>query len=203
MKSSVLSMLAVMALTTINLSGCNGQDDSQQAKSVSSSSKPISDNQLTNFLSLHKQYCEQGFNSREALVSALEADTRFQPAVGFNGVYETRIKGVSFAISPEVDGCTTDVLVQSKQTGEVLFSYEQMNNALMKRGYKVLGDETSRKDLGADQLEVTILEKTFVSPAGETTNLDYPADRLDQYYMTLFAKKFNPPSVEEAVSLNN
>lgn len=209
MKSLSLSTMAIVAMTTLFLTGC-GADDESQNNAISSSTnnqaaKTVSKsaNELGTFLSLHKQYCESSHKTRESLVSALELDSRFKPAAGFNGVFEANIAGVSYAVSPEVDGCTTDVLVQNTSTGQVLFSYDQINAALMKNGYSIVGEETSRKDVGRDQLEVTILEKTFVSPANEITNLDYPADRKDQYYMTLFAKKFEPVVATEEISLNN
>ena len=59
-----------------------------------------------------------------------------------------------------------------------------------------------RSDVGSDQKKVTILEKSFIAPNGEKANLDYPADRPDQYYMTLFAKKFAQPE-KSSVSMNN
>lgn len=204
MKSPTLATLALLAMTTILLSGC-GADDEKQANAVGSSTQEVakSGNELGTFLSLHKQYCESSYETRESLVNALKSDQRFKPAVGFSGVYEARVNGVSYAVSPEVDGCTTDVLVQNATTGQLLFSYEQINSALVKNGYSIISEETTRKDVGKDQQEVTILEKTFVSPSNEVTNLDYPADRKDQYYMTLFAKKFDPVEITEEISLNN
>jgi len=198
MKAAMLPILALTAAITISLAGCNAQD-TDQAPAV----EPAKQSSLSVFLGLHKQFCEQDFSSRELLVSALQADKRFRPAPGFMGVYETSINGISYAVSPEVDGCTTDVMVQNKETGEVLFSYDEMNQALLAKGYQTVGEVTTRQDMGSDQQEVTILEKTFVSPLGETTNLDYPQDRLDKYYMTLFAKKFSQLAPSEALSLNN
>lgn len=204
MKSPMLATLALLAATTILLTGC-GADDANQANAAGASTKTVakSANELGTFLGLHKQYCESSHKTRESLVKALESDQRFKPAVGFSGVYEAKVNGVSYAVSPEVDGCTTDVLVQNASTGQLLFSYEEINSALVKSGYSVVSEETTRKDVGKDQLEVTIIERTFVSPSNEVTNLDYPADRKDQYYMTLFAKKFEPLEVTEEVSLNN
>jgi hypothetical protein len=203
MKSPTLATLAILAMTTMLLTGCG--DDENQADAVGSSTEKVakSGNELGTFLSLHKQYCESSYKTRESLISALESDQRFKPANGFSGVYEARLNGVSYAVSPEVDGCTTDVLVQNASTGQLLFSYEQINSALVKSGYSIISKETTRKDVGKDQQEVTILERTFVSPSNEVTNLDYPADRKDQYYMTLFAKKFDPVEITEEISLNN
>ena len=44
--------------------------------------------------------------------------------------------------------------------------------------------------MGTDQSELTIIEKKYISPEGELTTLDYPLEKKDKYYMTLFAEKF-------------
>ena len=199
MKASTLPSLALAAAFTLFLTGCGGQEEASPAAPKAASADV---NSLSVFLTLHQQFCEKEFKSRDSLVKALEADSRFRPAPGFMGVYETKVNGISYAVSPEVDGCTTDVMVQNKATGKLLFSYNDMNQALVKNGYRVISDESTRKDMGSDNQEVTIKELTFVSPKGETTNLDYPADRPDQYYMTLFAKKFTDVATPSSLSLN-
>jgi len=199
MKGSLLPVVALLATTALSLYGCGADDKPSQAnKSVT----PAPTKSLSVFLSLHNQYCESDMNSREALITALQADARFKPAAGFVGVFETKVDGISYAVSPEIDGCTTDVMVKNAKTGKLLFTYADMNKALTGKGYQIVGKETTRKDVGSDRKEVTILEKTFVSPKGETTNLDYPADRPGQYYMTLFAKKFTTAK-EASISMNN
>jgi len=203
MKGSLLPVVALLASTTLGLYGC-GSDDKQSLAKNKTTPVPAANQtkSLSVFLSLHQQYCESDMNSRDALIAALEADQRFKPAAGFVGVFETKVDGISYAVSPEIDGCTTDVMVKNEKTGKLLFSYADMNKALTGKGYQVVGNETRRKDVGSDRKEVTILEKTFISPKGETTNLDYPADRPSKYYMTLFAKKFAKPS-KAAVSMKN
>lgn len=199
MKGSLLPVVTLLAATTFSLYGC-GADDKQSITKTKVA--PTQTKSLSVFLSLHKQYCESDMNSREALVTALKADARFKPASGFVGVFETKVDGVSYAVSPEIDGCTTDVMVKNAETGKLLFTYADMNKALTGSGYQIVGNETKRKDVGSDRKEVTILEKTFISPKGETTNLDYPADRPGQYYMTLFAKKFTKAK-KASISMNN
>lgn len=197
MKGSLLPVVTLLA-ATLSLYGC-GADDQPQAKTKATQDQASS---LSVFLSLHKQFCESDVDSRESLIAALEVDKRFKPADGFVGVFETKVNGISYAVSPEIDGCTTDVMVKNAKTGKLLFSYADMNKALSKKGYQVVGNETTRKDVGSDRKEVTILEKTFISPKGETTNLDYPSDRPDKYFMTLFAKKFTKAE-KSSVSMKN
>ena len=185
MKGSLLPVVATLAVSAIGLYGCSADKNPS----------------LSTFLSLHNQFCESDVQSREALAAALKADSRFKPAVGFVGVYETKVDNVSYAVSPEIDGCTTDVMVKDEKSGQLLFTYAELNEALKSKGYKAFGKETKRSDVGSDQKKVTILEKSFIAPNGEKANLDYPADRPDQYYMTLFAKKFTQPD-KSSVSMN-
>ena len=95
---------------------------------------------------------------------------------------------ISFAVSPEDDGCTTDVMIKDK--GKLLFTFEDINSALLQQGYIETSEPESRTDLGIDQAKLTIIEKKYISPSGEVTILDFPLEKKDKYYMTLFAQKF-------------
>ena len=177
----VVMLCTAAIVTTIVLNGCD--------KAVSASSINVQPH-LSTFLSLHNQYCEKKYETPELLQKSLEIAPELSPAKDFNGVYEVNVNGISFAVSPEEDGCTTDVMVQTKENKE-LFTYEDINKALIKLGYVETGEPVSRKDLGTDQTELTIIEKKYISPKGEITTLDFPLEKKDKYYMTLFAEKFS------------
>lgn len=146
---------------------------------------------LATLLSLHERYCEKKYDSPESLQSSLDKAPELAPAKDFNGVYEVHVNGISFAVSPEEDGCTTDVMIQQDGTKEELFSLEDIHKALLSLGYVETGKPVSRRDLGTDQSELTIIEKKYTSPKGEATTLDFPLEKKDKYYMTLFAEKFS------------
>lgn len=165
-------------VTTLVLSGC---DNTASA----STTKP----HLKTFLSLHNQYCEKEYSNQETLTKSLEVSPELSLAKDFKGVYEVHKHGVSYAVSPEEDGCTTDVMIQTEDDPE-LFTFEDINSALIDLGYVETGEPVSRKDIGTDQSELTIIEKKYVSPKGEITVLDFPLEKKDKYYMTLFAEKF-------------
>ena len=177
----LLALATAAVITTLVLGGCN---DSQNTQAKSS---PV---HLDTFLTLHSKFCEKKFDSRDMLKSALEKDGSFSAAKGFDGVYETHVNDISFAVSPEEDGCTTDVMVKNDGDSSPLFLFEDINKALLAKGYKETGKQTSRQDVGTDQSELTIIEKTYISPTGEITTLDFPLEKMDKYYMTLFAEKF-------------
>ena len=176
-------LVSTAIMTTILLNGCGSKTEEKAELSKSE--------YLSTFLELHTDYCEKKFETQDSLKTALNKDKRFTLAQGFDGVYETHINQISFAISPETDGCTTDVMIKNRIAGGVMFDFEDINNALIAKGYKDTGKVSQRKDVGTDQSEVTIREKTYLSPKGEVTTLDFPLDKQDKYYMTLFAEKFS------------
>jgi len=181
----IVALCAAAILTTMFLNGCGEKAIAENA-SVQK--------HLVSFLSLHNQFCEKKYNSSDSLVKELEKAPILQLAKDFDGVYEVLISDISFAVSPEEDGCTTDVMLQAK--GKQLFTFEDINKALISNGYIETGDPVSRKDIGTDQSELTIIEKKYISPTGELTTLDFPLEKMDKYYMTLFAEKFTEASKE-------
>lgn len=176
----VIVLCTAALITTIVLNGC---DKSATAAPV------VEQPYLTTFLNLHNQFCEKKYESKESLEDNLKVSNELKLAKDFQGVYEVMVNGVSFAVSPEEDGCTTDVMIQTADKRQ-LFSFEDLNKALIENGYVETGDPISRKDIGTDQTELTIIQKKYVSPTGEITTLDFPLEKKDKYYMTLFAEKF-------------
>jgi len=182
----IVVLCAVAIVTTIILNGCGG-------KAVAAKPAPIKAH-LSSFLTLHNQFCEKKYESSDSLKTELEQAPTLSLAKDFEGVYEVLISNVSFAVSPEEDGCTTDVMLETN--GKELFTFEDINKALLASGYIETGDPVSRKDMGTDQSELTIIEKKYISPEGELTTLDFPLEKKDKYYMTLFAEKFTQAKQE-------
>lgn len=178
-------LISTAIATTFLLNGCGSKATTEKKLDLSKTEY------LSSFLALHQDFCEKKFETQDSLKVALDRDKRFKLAQGFEGVYETHINKVSFAISPETDGCTTDVMIKNRVAGGIMFDFEDINKALISKGYKDTGKVAKRKDVGTDQSEVTIMEKTYLSPKGEVTTLDFPLDKQDKYYMTLFAEKFS------------
>lgn len=181
----ITAFCAAAILTTIFLNGCG--------EKIAAETAPVQKH-LDSFLSLHNQFCEKKYASSDSLKIVLEKAPALKPAKDFEGVYEVLISDISFAVSPEEDGCTTDVMLQSH--GKQLFTFEAINKALIGSGYIETGEPVSRKDIGTDQSELTIIEKKYISPEGELTTLDFPLEKMDKYYMTLFAEKFTQASKE-------
>jgi len=175
----VVVLFTAAVLTTMFLNGCG-----EKTVAVNTPTQK----HLSSFLSLHNQFCEKKYISSDSLKVELEQAPTLNLAKDFEGVYEVLISDVSFAVSPEEDGCTTDVMLQVD--GKQLFTFEDINKALIASGYIETGEPVSLKDTGIDQSELTIIEKKYISPTGEVTTLDFPLEKKDKYYMTLFTEKF-------------
>ncbi len=176
----IVVLFTAAVLTTMFLNGCG-------EKTVAVKKAPVQKH-LSSFLSLHNQFCEKKYVSSDSLKVELSKAPALSLAKDFEGVYEVLISNISFAVSPEEDGCTTDVMLETN--GKQLFSFDDINKALLANGYIETGEPVSRKDIGTDQSELTIIEKKYISPTGELTTLDFPLEKMDKYYMTLFAEKF-------------
>ncbi len=177
----IILLCSVAVITTLVLSSCGGNN-------TASIQKKTNQQYLTAFMSLHNQYCEKKYASSENLKRILDGATNLKPAKNFEGVYEILINNVSFAVSPEEEGCTTDVMLQSGD--KELFSFEDINKALLSQGYIETGEPKSGKDIGIDQTELMVIQKKYISPGGEVTTLDFPLEKKNKYYMTLFTEKF-------------
>ncbi len=190
-KLSYPTLILAAIITSISLSSCGAKQEKVAVKTTSESEY------LNTFLSLHHKFCEKNYLSSNSLMQTLKTASSLKPADNFEGVYEVTIKEVSFAVSPEEDGCTTDVMLKGKD--KPLFTFEDINEALIKKGYIETGKLVSRTDLGIDQSELTIIEKKYISPSGEVTVLNFPLEKKDKYYMTLFAEKFSNEKQKQKV----
>lgn len=144
---------------------------------------------LKTFLSLHTEYCVSGFKSAEQLSRALREDETFQVNVNNVGIYEKVVSDISYAVSPETDGCTTDLKIKKTSKSAAYFSFEEINLALKKRGYIPKGGKEYRDEIGTDQHELRVVEQKYLSPDKVLSTLVFPLESQDKYYMTLFAEK--------------
>ena len=186
--SPFLVVSSTILISTLMLNGCGSKSETSVSDSSKTQSQKVAQNHLNAFLSLHNKFCEKKYPSSDVLKKNLETSPELKLAKNFDGVYEALVGNVSYAVSPEEDGCTTDVMLKS--SGKELFTFEEINQALIKLGYVESGKSISRKDRGTDQSELLVIEKKYISPEGEVTTLDFPLEKKDKYYMTLFVEKF-------------
>ena len=74
---------------------------------------------LHTLFGIHNEFCKKEYGSQKALEAVLKKSSRLEPFVGYTGVFELKVDDISFAVSAEDDGCTTDVLSNNPETGEV------------------------------------------------------------------------------------
>jgi hypothetical protein len=193
------TILASLLISAISLGGC-GATESGSTESNAGSAKLVSNKSksLGLFLSLHEKYCEPGYKSPEELQTALSSAPQFSQTKDYDGIYETVVDSVSYAISPEGEGCTTDVMIKTATSERPYFSFEDLNASLIAKGYKEHGTEIIHTEVGINNAELKVMEKHYLSPNNVLTILDFPLEKQDQYYMTLFAEKFNDKKEERS-----
>ncbi len=165
--------------------GCK-QDEQCSAVSMQADQ---SQQYVKTLLELHEKYCVPEEDNAQALEERLKNDSDLKPAANFEGIYEVTIDNVSFAISPEEDGCTTDVMLKSNNN-KPLFTFEDIDKALTKQGYMEVGKPKLYTDSGTDNSKVNVIEKKYISPDGYVTTLRVPIEEKDKFYMTLFTEKW-------------
>lgn len=174
--------MVIIAVCAAILSGCGGPGNQ-----TSVSNKP-----LTDFLALHEKFCESNYNSPESLVDALAKADGFDPIEqNIGGIFETIVNKVSYAVSSEETGCTTDLQLKKEGSKKVYFEFEELHAELLARGYRPSGNKRLGKQMGMDKKTLDVVEMKYLSPRNTTTIVAFPLEREDQYYMTLFAEKFN------------
>lgn len=179
LRASFMKKIACISLLvgSFLLQGCTSSTDNSQ-------------NILANFLTVHNEYCDAEFSHFSALTNALEKDRSYQPLADFDGIYEKTILNVSYAVSPEEDGCTTDLKLKVAGNKQLHFSFNQLNAELIAKGYMLKGEKSLRREMGLDNKMLQVMEQKYISPRNTITTLLFPLEREDQYYMTFFAEKY-------------
>lgn len=146
---------------------------------------------LETFLSIHGKYCEASeFQSSVDLVNALQNDPKFKTITSHDGIFEHVASNVSYAITPEEDGCTTDLKLKNKPSERSYFDFDEFNLALTKKGYLPQGEKRIIQEIGMNNKELRVIEQKYLSPNNLVSVLIFPIEQQDQYYMTFFAEKY-------------
>ena len=149
----------------------------------------IPEQTIATFLAIHNKYCDAVFANHKVRLKALSSDAEYKVLEEFNGVYEKKTSNVSYAVSPEESGCTTDIKLKTAEKDSVYFSFQQLNDALLANGYKQQGEKKHLSDLGINNdVMVKVIEQKYISPNKNITTLMFPLEKENQYYMTFFAE---------------
>ena len=145
---------------------------------------------LSSFLDVHAWHCAQPYTDRASLAEALKQDARLTASMEYEGIFEIVAHGVSYAVSTEDYGCTTDVLLQADGMAEANFTLNEINARLLKLGYRSTGQDTVLSEEGLDGSTVQVTDIEYLTDTGERAVLSYPLDKPDNFYMTLTVYKF-------------
>ncbi len=161
-------------------------------------------NTLSAFLSVHAEYCDAKFSSPAVLQAAISKDAQYKSIKDYNGIYEKVIADVSYAVSPEKDGCTTDFKLKVSEQDKAYFGFDQFNKKLLSEGYTLKGKKSIHNEMGLDNEVLQVIEQKYISPNDTVTTLLFPLERESQYFMTLFADKYGmeDASIENESEIN-
>lgn len=146
---------------------------------------------LETFLDIHINYCEADeYKSSMDLVNALKKNPHFKTMQSHEGIFEYVASDVSFAVTPEVEGCTTDLKLKNTATERSYFDFDEFNLALQEKGYRPHGEKRIIQEIGMNNKELRVIEQKYLSPKNVESVLIFPIEQQDQYYMTFFSEKF-------------
>jgi len=135
---------------------------------------------LNDFVSLFDKYCYSFKGRPNKTVSQLEK-MGYKINPDFDA-YEIFIDGIDYAITPQTDDCTTDVLL--KHDSETLFTFDQIDKVLTQKFNLTLISSRSFQDIALNNKNTTIQQRDYRDGAGHGFRLLYPSDNQDSYYMT-------------------
>ena len=192
MKALMLLMLGTVLATASVTSHAQtaSEEVTPQEASGQSEEQAQTPKMLYLLIGIHQEYCEKDYSSRKELKDALEQDARLKPLTGYEDVFELMVDDISFAVSAEKDGCTTDVMSNDPKTGEVFFTLAQLTQALQLAGYIENGGVGPHQKTTIHGKALTVLGNDYITPTGDLMEINYPENGLGSYYTTLFIKKW-------------
>ena len=137
-------------------------------------------NHLNDFVNLFDQYCYSFKGKPNKTVSHLEKmGHELNPDYD---AYEILIGGIDYAITPQHNDCTTDVLLRHGEG--TLFTFDQIDKMLTQKFNLTLVSSRSFQDVALNNKNTQIQQRDYRDVAGMDYRLLYPSDNQDSYYMT-------------------
>ena len=96
--------------------------------------------------------------------------------------YEILIDGIDYALPPQPEDCTTDVLLRHNK--RTLFTLDQIEKALSKKFHLTRIGSRSFQDVALNNQNTQIQQRDYRDGLGHSYRLLYPSDNQDSYYMT-------------------
>jgi len=137
------------------------------------------------FVSLFRQYCVDS-KSQAMAMQSLVNNRKFQATEEHEGVFEQYYAGISYAIAPDTESCTVDVML-ALDGNRLLFTQNELIEEIGKiPGYRLYQSiEATESGIKADTVKV--IKTTFTQNDSSENRLElvYPVEHQDEYFMTL------------------
>lgn len=140
---------------------------------------------LNHFIGLLDKFCI-GQKSQKKATSHLLQTGGFESTEEYEDVYEQYFDGISYAVSPEPDYCTVDVMIEYEE-GKLLFTLEDIRDGIETIANYELSESFDEVVDGLDSEKVLIKKQHFKNN-GSSKNmleLEYPINHQNEYFMTL------------------
>jgi len=148
-------------------------------------SPTVREQQRIHFVTLLKQYCIDTESQAKAMQSLVK-NKKFMPTEEHEDVFEQHYAGISYAIAPDTESCTVDVmlLLDGKK---LLFSLDELIMEIEKMtGFKKYQSiEATESGIKSDTVKV--IKTTFRKNGSANNMLEmvYPIEHQDEFFMTL------------------
>jgi hypothetical protein len=148
-------------------------------------SPTMREQQRVHFVTLLKQYCVDTKSQAKAMKS-LVRNKKFTPIEEHEDVFEQHYAGVSYAIAPDTESCTVDVML-ARDGNKLLFSLDELITEIEKMtGFKKY-QSSEVTESGIKSETVKVIKTTFRKSGSANNMLEmvYPIEHQDEFFMTL------------------
>ncbi len=122
---------------------------------VPNGSETVKNEYLTFFINLHWEYCDKSYQDGDALEKVLQSDRKLTPlGKEYKDTYEIIIDNISYAVSKEDDGCSTDVLLIQQDKKSIIITLNEIDTYLISQGYKKKDQGKILFDKGPDGTKI-------------------------------------------------
>lgn len=133
------------------------------------------------FTNIVQEYCFSFKKSPSKIITKLK-ENGFSKSKGYDYVYEKYVDGVSYAVTPDKESCTTDVLLI--HSGKILFNLSTIESSLIKRFNLKTIRSDKKYELTFDNVRTKTVENEYYDKKGTKYILTFPLDNKDKFYMT-------------------
>lgn len=173
-----MKAISIILLGAICLAACA----TEGVRYTSSSRQEVGDKYVANLFRLLNSHCNSRYSNRQQMMNALGMEAGLDKVRHGRSVeFHVHRGDVDYAIIPEKDGCTVDMLDASKSATS-LINYRYLYKELNASGYKPYGGIIRRG---------TAVDRQYVSSDGLNMLLFIPGPESHERYISLHVELFD------------